>query len=107
MDCKKAEAQLRNRCGPKKKPKKDHNPVNKKATTLGLAHEVDQKLIGKNRKAELMGSAHVKHLIGPGRILSVTFQLVAILPRRIRRGLVRQPVTKTKGHGFNDLLFWS
>ena len=29
------------------------------------------------------------------------------LPRRIRHGLGRQLVTKTKGHGFNDLLFWS
>ena len=50
MDCKKAEAQLRNRCGPKKKPKKDHNPGNKKAATLGLAHVADQQFTRKNNK---------------------------------------------------------
>ena len=35
---------------------------------LGLAHEVDQKLTEKIniKKAELMGSAHVEHRIGPG-----------------------------------------
>ena len=48
MDCKKAEAQLRNRCDPKNKwSKKGSRPGNKKAAMLGLAHEVNQKLIGK------------------------------------------------------------
>ena len=46
---------------------KGHGPTIKKATTLGQAHEIDQKLTRKKyRKAELMGSAHVENRIGPG-----------------------------------------
>ena len=42
MDCKKAEAQLRNRCDQKRNGlKKDHGPGNKKAKMMGLAHVVD------------------------------------------------------------------
>ena len=64
MDCKKAEAQLRNRCDPKNKwSKKGSHPGNKKAAMLGLAHEVNQKLIGKKyiKKAKF-----VENRIGPG-----------------------------------------
>ena len=57
---KKAEAQ-------KRKDSKRPWP-RKNAKMLGLAHEADKKLIEKNnnKKAKLLGSAHVKHLIGPG-----------------------------------------
>ena len=57
MDCKKAEAQLRNRCDPKNKwSKKGSLLGNKKAAMFGLAHEAVQKLIKKySKKAELLG----------------------------------------------------
>ena len=74
--------------GPKKKQIVEGPGLEENAEMLGLAREFDQKLIGKNIKrlnywarpmllaknnrkniyikAELLGSAHVKHLIGPG-----------------------------------------
>ena len=51
MDCKKVEAQLRNRCDLKNKwSKKGSCPGNKKAATLGLAHVADQQFTRKNNK---------------------------------------------------------
>jgi len=54
MDCKKAEAQLRNRCDPKNKwSKKGSRLGNKKAAMLGLAHEVNPKLTDKKNTNRL------------------------------------------------------
>ena len=53
MDCKKAEAQLRNRCDPKNKWSKKGSPGNKKAAILGLAHEPNQKLTDKKNTNRL------------------------------------------------------
>jgi hypothetical protein len=54
-----------------------------------------------------MGLAHIDTELDRADSYQRPIQLVAILPRWIRRGLGRQPATKRKGRRTNDLLFWS